>query len=335
MLFRSMMLWAFSSNFWMFLGGYLLNSTSKVVNVSFWLLATEDSSDAKRPRIFAAIKMIILLAGLLVPAVGFAISAFGTSNTLKVLFVLGSLAMLAHNLIRNALSRETAAGVTAMHAHKDVHLWRGVVNSVGLLRRALAHSGLRPIVLLYALSFVAFQINVFQVIYLSVNLKFSDVIVGFVPAVGAVASVLIFAFVMPRVERKLPLARLTLLASLVAVAGWVAFLFVTRQTPWLLGLSVLLSAAGTFALESYREALVINSVHEIDRAGLYAGVQSVTATVSIPTGILAALLFNGHPLFLFVSIAVLYALTAAFAASTSISASLPESLAPAAAPGPL
>ncbi|GAA2711615.1 MFS transporter [Actinoplanes palleronii] len=301
-----MAIWAISDNFWFFLVGYLLNATSKVVNVSFWLLATEDSEESQRPRIFAAIKVIILLAGLLVPAVGYFADRHGELPTFRVLFVLGTLAMLAHNLIRNAYSDETAAGVRAMDLHQSAGLLRGVLDSIRLLASAFRNATLRRVVGFFVFSTTAVNINVLLSVYLARELGFSGIVVGLVPAVAACGALLCFLVVMPVLERRASTGRLAVYSAVVTVAGWVVFLFTGPGAVGLLLTGVAVFSIGTFALESYRDALVVSCVHPDDRADLFAAVQSLAGILAIPGGLVAALLYEATPKLLFGAILALY-----------------------------
>jgi Na+/melibiose symporter-like transporter len=304
-----MAIWAVSDNFWFFLVGYLLNATSKVVNVSFWLLATEDSEERQRPRIFAAIKVIILLAGLLVPAVGYFADRYGELPTFRVLFVLGTIAMLAHNLIRNAYSDETEAGLRAMELHQSVSLRHGVLDSIRLLGLALRNSTLRRVVGFFVFSTMAVSINIFLSVYLARGLGFSGFVVGLVPAVAACGALLCFLVVMPALERRASTGRLAVYSAGVTAAGWVMFLFTGPGAVALLLAGVAVFSIGTFALESYRDALVVSCVHPDDRADLFAAVQSLAGVLAIPGGLIAALLYDATPKLLFGAILALYAAT--------------------------
>ncbi|QGV76998.1 MFS transporter [Streptomyces ficellus] len=305
-----MFVWAFSDNFGLFLLGYLLNASSKIVNVSFWLLATEDSPEEHRPRIFGAIKVVIMFAGLLVPVVGLCMDAYGTVPTLRVLFFVGGLAMLLHNWLRHRYTVETRAGADAMERHARTPLLRSVTDSGRLLWAAGRHAALRRLVLMYTLSFVAFQLNVFLAVYLTRHLDYGALVVGGVPAVGAVTALLSYAIVMPRASGRVraeTMARWSLVAS---CAGWLLFLALGPGNLPLLFLCTVLTSGGPFLVESYRDAIVVGCVHTSERAMFFAAVQTFTAVVSIPTGYLSAVLFDTRPLLLFAAIAALYGVAA-------------------------
>lgn len=301
-----MFVWAVSGNFWMFLIGYLLNASSKVVNVSFWLLATEDSPEEQRPRIFAAIKVIIMIAGLLVPIVGFFMERYGTVPTLRVLFFVGGVAMLVHNLLRNRYTVETDAGVAAMERHANTSLVKSVADSSRVLLAAFRHAALRRVVIMYAASFVAFQLNIFLAIYLTDRLSFNPVTVGAVPALGALVALVCYALVMPWASNRASAGTMVRWSLVVSLVGWVLFLALGPGNLPLLLICTVLTSAGPFLVESYRDAIVVSCVHEDERAQLFAAVQTFTAVISIPTGYLAGLIFDAQPLMLFGAVAALY-----------------------------
>ncbi|QES46987.1 hypothetical protein DEJ50_03085 [Streptomyces venezuelae] len=305
-----MFIWAFSDNFFMFLVGYLLNASSKIVNVSFWLLATEDSPEEDRPRIFAAIKVVIMFAGLLVPIVGVLMDTYGTVPTLRVLFFVGGLAMLLHNALRHRYTAETQAGIEAMERHAGTRLPKRILDSGRLLWAAACHAALRRLIFMYMLSFVAFQLNIFLAVYLTKTLEYSSLVVGMVPAVGAVTALFSYAVVMPWAADRVSAGSMARWSLVISCAGWLLFLALGRSDLILLFVCTVLTSAGPFLVESYRDAIVVSCVHPHERATFFAAVQTFTAVVSIPTGYLAAVIFDTQPLLLFGAIALLYAIAA-------------------------
>ena len=306
-----MFVWAFSNSVWMFLVGYLLNASSKVVNVSFWLLASEDSPEKDRPRIFAAIKVVIMFAGLLVPIVGFFMDRYGTVPTLRALFFVGGLAMLLHNCLRHRYTAETQAGVEAIEHHAGTRLLRRALDSGKLLWAAGRHTALRRLIFMYMLSFVAFQLNIFLAVYLTKSLDYTALVVGMVPAIGAVTALFSYAVVMPWASGRVPAATMARWSLIASCAGWLLFLALGPGNLTLLFICTVLTSGGPFLVESYRDAIVVGCVHPDERATFFAAVQTFTAVVSIPTGYLAAMIFESRPLLLFGAIAALYVVAAA------------------------
>ena len=68
-----------------------------------------------------------------------------------------------------------------------------------------------------------------------------------------------------------------------------------------------------FLTESYRDTLIVGTLGDMDRAAMFSALQSVTAMMAIPSGYIAALLYDTRPRLLFVVIFLLYAAGAIFA----------------------
>lgn len=77
--------------------------------------------------------------------------------------------------------------------------------------------------------------------------------------------------------------------------------------------STALTGAGLFLLESYRDALLVNELHDRDRAAPFSAVQSVTAVVAIPSGYVAAVLYDQDPRLPYTVIVGCYTISAVLA----------------------
>ncbi|MDX2679985.1 MFS transporter [Streptomyces sp. NY05-11A] len=307
-----MFLWAFSHDFWTFLIAYLLSATSKIVNVSFNLLATEDTPGEQRARVFAAIKLIIMAAGLLTPVAGGLMTHYGTVATLRVVYLLGGVTMLIHFVWRHRMTTETAAGRAAMRRHQSIGITRSVVDSFRRFGVSIRTRRMWPIVGIYVLTNLAVQINLFQVIYLDDVLRFSTATISYLPALSAALALVCYLVVMPRLRGRQAVT-ITLVTLVVSSLGWAMFLAVPAHGMTLLIVSTGLTGAGLFLLESYRDALLVNELHDQERAAMLSAVQTVTAVVAIPSGYVAALLYEQDPRLPFTVILGCYSLSAVLA----------------------
>jgi Na+/melibiose symporter-like transporter len=215
--------------------------------------------------------------------------------------------MLFHNLIRNHYSEETASGERALIQHESRTLRATVWPDLRLIAAACRVGTFRRIIVLYVFSALALQINIFQAVYLTESVKLSPVLVGVVPAVGALGALVCYLFVMPWADSTQSIGARVAWSSVLTCVGWSAFLFVELPGGrYALIFAAILIGAGPFLLESYRDALVIGSVPEEQRASIFASVQTVTAVVTIPAGILSASLYGLAPRALFLAILALY-----------------------------
>lgn len=300
-----MFIWSVAHDFWLFLVAYLLNASSKIIDISFSLLAIDDATEQQRPRIYAAMKLIITAAGLLTPLVGVSMEHFGSVSALRVVYFVGGVSMLVHVLWYRRVTTETGAGRTAMEAHDGTGVLRSIGPNLRLFARACRSPLLLPLIGLYILTSVGWQLNVFQAVYLSEALDFSDRVISLFPAFGAAVSLLCYFLVMPRL-RSTSSERYMVAALLLNVLGWSVFLTVSRGTLTLLLVSAALTAAGHFLTEAYRDAILVGRVAAEDRAGMFSVVQGSAAVAAIPCGYVAAVLYETRPLLLFVVILATY-----------------------------
>ncbi|MER5865448.1 MFS transporter [Kitasatospora sp. NPDC002040] len=303
-----MFIWAFADGFWLFLLAALCASFGRVVDLSFFLLVTEDATERQRPRIFAAIKLVVMAAGLLTPLAGIAMARFGTLPTLRWVYLLGGVSMTALFLIRNRLTTETAAGHQSAAAPRG-SLPSGVARGLRMLGLACRSRQLWPVVVLCLLTNLAVQINLFQVVHLADNLHYGTAAIAALPAVAAVTAFACYLGPMPRWQHRPP-ARSILAGLLLSTAGWLAFLAVPSGGLPVLLLSTVLTAAGPFLLESYRDALVVSAIPVLDRAELSSAIKTATALAAVPSGYLAAVLYDREPQLLFGAVALCYGLSA-------------------------
>lgn len=307
-----MLLWAVADNFWVFLIAYLFFACSTVVNISFSLLATEDTPEADRPRVFAAVKLIALGAGLLTPVAGVLMAEYGVVPTMRIIYLVGAITMLVQFVWRNYLTRETAAGLAAMDHHRSTGMARSVATSLRLFWRLARHRRMWPLIGLQVTTTLAVTINIFQVIYLVEVLKIDAGTISWVPALTAAVALLCFLVLLPRLRER-PLVNATQAALVLSAVGWLLFLLTPPHGVLLLMISTAVTAGGVFLTETYRDSLVVSTLEDRDRAAMFGSMQSVTAMVAIPSGFVAALLYNIRPQLLFIIVFLLYAAGAAFA----------------------
>lgn len=307
-----MLVWAIADSFWVFLIAYLLFACSTIVNVSFGLLATEDTPERDRPRVFAAVKLIALAAGLLAPVAGALMDAYGVVATLRVIYIVGGITMVLHFVWRHRLTRETNAGLAAIRQHGSVGFLSSVTASIRTFWRLAPDPRMWPLIGLQVTTTLAVAINVFQVIYMAEVLAIGATAISWVPAITAAVALLCFLVILPRARHRsvVGTARVALMLSAI---GWLLFLLTPREGLVLLMISTAVTAAGVFLTETYRDALVVGALADIDRAAMFGAMQSVTAMIAIPSGLVAALLYDAHPRLLFVVVFLLYTTGTAFA----------------------
>ncbi|GAB3673719.1 hypothetical protein GCM10027589_43610 [Actinocorallia lasiicapitis] len=299
-----MALWAIAQDFWVFLLAHALHAWSRVPMVSSRLLATEDADPRDRSRVFAGIRLLLAVSGLITPLVGLAMSHWGSQPALRTMLAVGCCTMLAHALLRNRLMTETEAGRAAMRAAPTGNVV-GVAlrNLARFLRRSPA---LWPLILLVGLNSLALQLAVFQVVFLA-DRGFSTGLIALLPAVAGIAA--LPCLVLLRSPRRAPehqprTETRVAAAALAGAAGWLLFAF-APGLPALVAATAL-TTVGVILMDANLDVLGLGLLPEQDRAEGMSALQVLTGLIAIPSGSLAALAYTTAPVLPFLLVAVCY-----------------------------
>ncbi|MFZ2635930.1 MAG: MFS transporter [Rectinemataceae bacterium] len=303
----AMLVWAFAKNFAWFLAAGILNAVVRIVVVSWNLLITEDAREDQRSSIHGWMHLIGSASGLVVFLGGLVIGRFGIIESMRVIYLVGALSMTFMFTIRYLLTRETAAGLILREKYKGRSFAASVFAQVGESGRALRDPRFLRLLGLFFVANAVLYIDFYRILYLQETKALDSTTVAFMPAFGAVLSIILFFFVMPR----LPKFRDT------AVLSWSFLLCAVFQAGILLAPknSVLLSVLAVgclqtsfFLVQAFRDAVFMNSVDEQRRGDLFSLVQALTLLISIPVGWLSGLMYSANSTLPFVMAFVLYLL---------------------------
>jgi MFS family permease len=291
-----MLIWTFSQSFLAFAIAAILNSSVRIVSVSWNLLVIEDVAPSDRSKVFAILNLIGAACGLMTPVVGLLIGKYGVESTLRVYYFLGAISMTTMFFLRNALTDETQNGLAAMREHQGLHPWESLLKNLQSLNALKNTKGLLWLIGFYVMTFFIEQMNLFQILYFSQTLHFGALAVSLVPVSVAVITAIMYGFVLRRLS-SFPVERtlvFTCALGLIPAGNLVILLLV---------ISVL--AGGTFLTRTYRDTVLFSHLPTQGTADLFSAVQVLTMLFSIPASAIAGAIFSVQPVMLFVLIAVL------------------------------
>jgi Na+/melibiose symporter-like transporter len=305
-----MLIWAFARGFAWFLVAVLFNSAVRIVTVSWNLLVTEDAREDQRVKIFGIMYLISSTGGFVTLAAGMLLQRFGVVSTMRATYLVGAFFMTSMFILRYFLTVETENGERIRERTRAVPLARLIAEQLSSLVSAARDRHFFILTAIYMIANAVQSFTFFQILYLKDNLGYSTAELSIVPAVNSLLSIILFAFVIPRIPKAAE--RLGLLVGfLICVGGGLAFLFLGGG----IILAVLfiqgLSSAAFLLLSAYRDSVFMNSVPSEQKAELFGLVNMMAMLLSIPTGALAGWLFTIQPLAPFVAVVALFALGAA------------------------
>ena len=118
------LLWAFAQDKTWFVVAAMLNGMMRITGNSWGLLMVEDSEDEMVLRYNALAQLMGLVTVFIAPLSGFAVNKFGVIMTMRVLYLMGFVMMMAKFFILNGLATETKIGKQRMEETKDQSMWQ-------------------------------------------------------------------------------------------------------------------------------------------------------------------------------------------------------------------
>jgi MFS family permease len=299
-----MLIWTFSQSFLAFAIAAILNSSVRIVSVSWNLLVIEDVEPSDRSRVFAILNLIGAACGLMTPVVGLLIGKYGVESTLRVYYFLGAISMTTMFFLRNALTDETQNGLLAMREHQGLHPWESLKKSLRLLSTLKNTKGLLWLIGFYVLTFFIEQMNLFQILYFSQTLHFGALAVSLVPVSVAFVTALMYGLVLPRLS-SIPVERTLVFTCTLGLLGAIFIVLIPPRNLMVLLLVISVLAGATFLTRTFRDTMLFSHLPTQGTADLFSAVQTLTMLFSIPAAAIAGAIFSVQPIALFILIAVL------------------------------
>lgn len=301
----AMVVWAFAQSFIWFLVAGVLNAIVRIVIVSWNLLITEDAREDQRATIHGWIYLIGSASGFIVFLGGLFIGRFGLVPSMRVIYILGAISMTSMFILRYIFSDETAAGVILMEKSRRTPFFHAVAAQVADAGRALKDRRFLRLLGIFFVANAVLYVDFYRILFLQETKILDPGLVAFLPAFGALLSMILFFFVMPRIPR-LHDAEFLSGAFLLGAVFQALMILMPSGSALLALLSAGILQTAYFLIQSFRDALFMNSAGEERRGELFSLVQALTFLVSIPVGWLAGILYAGNPAWPFAAACILY-----------------------------
>jgi MFS family permease len=311
-----MLIWAFSKNVWFFLLAGIVNAFSKITSISWNCIITEDEEKGKVPKIFTIVTLINSSIGIFAPITGFFIGEFGLVAAMRTLYAIGALSMAAMFIIRNLFLSETKAGTRLMADHQGLSFFESFKKYVKLLSRLKKDKKFLMLAGVFVTTNFITTLNIFQVIFLTGRLHFSQQAISIVPFAVAVSDIIAFIVIFPILAKRRSESVLILFLACNFIAS-LSFLMIPEKNLFIMLMVMAVNGASNFLMGSYRESVFMNNQGEHEKADMYSAVQTLTILCCIPAGYLGGLLYEHNPIMPFALVSILY--LAAFAAAFSFS----------------
>ncbi|MCE1196050.1 MFS transporter [bacterium] len=276
------LLYALGGGFGFALAGTLLSNASRVMNVGYYLLMTEDSPNDERTAAFNVFNIIYLAAGLLLPLAGGFVARAGVLRAERVFLVASSAAIAVSAVGRYLLSSETAAGAAIMAGRHGAHnaagrdsagrpsALRGLLAGYEaafsyLARNRKAAAAAAANTLFYVYYLVGTNNSLYFTPFFADALGLGAPMAGAVGAVYAGGTLLAMLFLNPPIFRRFGPARGALLGAILNAAGFLPLIFVRKGAVLPAMAALGLASLGFGVLKSAIDAALAVSFGEGER----------------------------------------------------------------------
>jgi MFS family permease len=302
----AMIVWAFAKNFIWFLVAGILSSVVRIVFVSWNLLISEDADESQRASVFGWINIIGTFGGFSTLLGGLFIDRFGIIPSMRWIFILGSLSMTLMFILRYMGTTETKTGKYLMEKTKSTHLLILVAQQVPKAGHALKDRFFVRMIGIYFIANAILSIDFFRILYLREEKNLPSILVSSIPALSAIASIIIFLYVVP--QKRLHKAKDNLSgAFLICLVGQLLFILIPKGSS-LSAILVFPSLQASYALlATFRDTVFMNGTDIELKSERFSLIQTIMMLLSIPMGWIAGVLYSYSPHLPFILAIVLYA----------------------------
>ncbi|MGE5559193.1 MAG: MFS transporter [Bacillota bacterium] len=297
-------------SYWIFVLATLINSTVRIVSVSWNLMIVEDADRRQQVGAFNWLNIINISTGVLTPLAGLLVLHLGIIRAEKILLVFAAVSMSVMIIARHHYFRETKIGLEILkeHREKGKALWRR-----NLYRPALdAYKG-KPDVKMASWLLVLFNaylpVGTFNSLYfapyLTEVLKLDKSAISFLGGVLSLMMLLVFSLVMPVLSKRnhIPIMVWGILLQILSLTMMV---FIPRGHFLLAVVSVAVFATGYAVTKPFIDTFLADVTSGRERAGVFALNNTITMITSAVFGFVSGYLYDiCQPLIYIASIAIL------------------------------
>ncbi|MDP2791862.1 MAG: MFS transporter [Rectinemataceae bacterium] len=318
------LLYAVGGSFVFALAGTLLANASRVMNVGYYLLMTEDSQNEERTAAFNVFNIIYVASGLLLPLAGGIVARAGILKAERLFLLLSAAAIAVSAFGRFILSSETAAGAAIL---KKAHGIAGARDSgTGPMASKPLLAGYKEVfsflsnnreaaaaaaadTLFYVYYVVGTNSSLYFTPFFADALGMGASMAGSIGAIWAGGTLMAMLFLNPPVFRRFGPVGCALIGALLNAAGFIPLLFVGRGSVLAvmaalgvasLGFGMLKSAIDAALAVSFGEGALGDTLTagEAARSGVYAVVNLGSSILGMGAGALCGLFYTRTPRFI-------------------------------------
>jgi len=286
-------IWAFSRDFWFFLGAALVNGAWQVTQNSWDCLMVEDADRKQIPQIYSLVQVAVSFSALFAPIAAVLVSRWGLIPAVRILFINGAVVMLAKVFILFRFSTETKTGRARMAATRGVSSWTLLSGYRVVIRELIleSHGSVFSLAIMAIVAAVTLINSTFWPVVVTGLFGVPEALLPYFPMVRSILTVIFFFTIMPRLTGSGDLKLPTIIGFSSYLVGQIILVAIphpggiptTLVYVMLIG-TLLFDAFGAGLLAMLAESLVALHVDENERSRVMAIQRTAVMLAAAPFG---------------------------------------------------
>jgi MFS family permease len=316
----AVIIYLISNSFILFALATLLNSFTRIVNVSWNLMVVEDADNEQRVSAFNLLNIINIATGIIIPLAGLLVSAFGVVISERIFLTYAAISMTTMIILRNHLYRETSVGQHILDERRKSPVKISLKSMLPFKSAVVFRDNPKAIIgaLVYALFFIYMPLGTFNSLFFA---PFMTEVLGLdrssISLLGGVYSgvmLVIFVFIIPIVSRLNNNRNMQFGLAVQAVSLALLIIIPTGS------MTATVLCIGTYAVgfgifRPFVDSLFAEISEGRERAGIYSLINTVTCIITALIGFVSGSIYRYEPRLIYVlSIVILLIIISLLAA---------------------
>jgi MFS family permease len=314
----SLIIYFFAHNFWMFALAQIINSSVRIVSVSWNLMVIEDADHEQRVAAFNLLNIITIATGIITPVAGILVKLMGVPNAERIFLAIAAVSMTIMMIGRNHFYTETQIGKQIRAKHSRMHIKEQFRKWLCLDTFAMLKTN--PELVMILCIFVLFNIytligtysSLYFAPYLTEVLSLDKSLISILGSINSVFMLAVFIFIVPLVSG---FSKVKNMISGVVIQLAATFFLVIMPPKNIFAVAACIAAlaVGSGMFRPFNDAIMAECTEGSERANIYSLMNTAISILSAVIGFASGYVYLINPRLLYLVSIIILALCIAAA----------------------
>lgn len=301
----SIILYLISGGFWLCALATVVNSTVRIVAVSWNLMVVEDADHEQQVAAYNLLSAINISMGIFTPVAGLLVRNYGIITAERLLMAFAVISMTAMMILRNRLYTETKVGRQILNEHREMKE-RGEIR-INPYKRTFSTLRENPGLVMILMAVILFNSyipigtynSLYFAPYLTEVLKLDKSAISILGGVNSLVIFLVLVLILPGIGRENRF-QLMICGLLLQALSQIFFVIMPRGSFLYAAISLIIFAVGFGLTRPFLESVFAAVSEGRERAGIYAVSNMMISVTSAVLGFASGYLYSLRPELIYV-----------------------------------